>query len=127
MAQESGTGFSFTATTGTDGSFTLAGLRPGTYDITVSMPQYKPAARKLTLLVGQNIDLDFRLTADLVYTENVTVVGEHGHRRQDVADRDQHHERADPQPAAERPQLPELRGPGARRPRERGLGDDARK
>ena len=30
----------------------------------------------LTVLVGQNIDLDFRLTADLVYTENVTVVGE---------------------------------------------------
>ena len=59
-----------------DGSFILAGLRPGAYEITVAMPQYKPAASKLTVLVGQNIDLDFRLTADLVYTENVTVVGE---------------------------------------------------
>jgi len=75
-AQETGTGFSFSATSGTDGSFVLAGLRPGSYDITVSMPQYKPAARKLTVLVGQNIDLDFRLTADLVYAENVTVVGD---------------------------------------------------
>jgi outer membrane receptor protein involved in Fe transport len=76
VAQETGTGFSFSATTGADGSFVLAGLRPGSYDITVSMPQYTPAARRLTVLVGQNIDLDFRLTADLVYTENVTVVGE---------------------------------------------------
>lgn len=76
VAQEAGTGFSFNATTGADGSFVLAGLRPGSYDITVSMPQYKPAARRLTVLVGQNIDLDFRMTADLVYAENVTVVGE---------------------------------------------------
>lgn len=75
-AQETSSGFSFTATSGADGGFILAGLRPGSYDITVSMPQYKPAASKLTLLVGQNIDVDFRLTADLVYTENVTVVGE---------------------------------------------------
>ena len=75
-AQETSSGFSFTATSGADGSFILAGLRPGAYDITVAMPQYKPAASKLTVLVGQNIDLDFRLTADLVYTENVTVVGE---------------------------------------------------
>ena len=75
-AQETASGFSFSATSGADGSFVLAGLRPGSYDITVSMPQYKPAASKLTVLVGQNIDLDFRLTADLVYTENVTVVGE---------------------------------------------------
>jgi outer membrane receptor protein involved in Fe transport len=76
VAQETGTGFSFSATTGGDGSFVLAGLRPGSYDITVSMPQYKPAAKRMTVLVGQNIDLDFRLTADLVYAENVTVVGE---------------------------------------------------
>lgn len=75
-AQDTGSGFSFTATSGADGGFVLAGLRPGAYDIAVSMPQYKPAASKLTVLVGQNIDLDFRLTADLVYTENVTVVGE---------------------------------------------------
>jgi outer membrane receptor protein involved in Fe transport len=75
-AQEASSGFSFSATSGADGSFVLAGLRPGSYDITVVMPQYKPAASKLTVLVGQNIDLDFRLTADLVYTENVTVVGE---------------------------------------------------
>src|SRR5262245_44860295 len=61
-AKESTGGFTFGAVSGGDGSFVLAGLRPGTYDITVEMPQYKPAARKLTVLVGQDIDLDFRLT-----------------------------------------------------------------
>jgi outer membrane receptor protein involved in Fe transport len=76
VAKETTGGFSFDTTTGAEGSFTLAGLRPGTYDITVTMDQYKPAARRLQVLVGQNIDLDFRLTADLVYAENVTVVGD---------------------------------------------------
>jgi outer membrane receptor protein involved in Fe transport len=75
-AKETTSGFSFEATSGADGSFTLAGLRPGSYDITVSMTQYKPEARKLQVLVGQNIDLDFRLTADLVYAENVTVISD---------------------------------------------------
>jgi hypothetical protein len=75
VAREASSGFTFEATSGPDGSFTLAGLRPGTYEISVSMPQYKPASRTLTVLVGQDIDLDFRLTADLVYTENVTVIG----------------------------------------------------
>jgi hypothetical protein len=75
-AREASSGFTFDATAGADGSFTLAGLRPGTYDITVAMAQYKPAARRLQVLVGQNIDLEFRLTPDLVYAENVTVVGE---------------------------------------------------
>jgi outer membrane receptor protein involved in Fe transport len=76
VAKEVTSGFSFEATSRADGGFTLAGLRPGSYEITVTMSQYKPEARKLQVLVGQNIDLDFRLTADLVYTENVTVVGE---------------------------------------------------
>jgi outer membrane receptor protein involved in Fe transport len=75
VAKEVTGGFSFDTTSGADGSFTLAGLRPASYDITVSMDQYKPAARRLQVLVGQNIVLEFRMTADLVYAENVTVVG----------------------------------------------------
>ena len=75
-ARDTATGFATDTTSGEDGVFTLAGLRPGTYEITVTMSQYKPAARTLQVLVGQNIDLEFRLTADLVYAENVTVVGE---------------------------------------------------
>jgi carboxypeptidase family protein/TonB-dependent receptor-like protein len=75
-ARETQRGFQFEAVTGTDGAFTLAGLRPGTYEITVAMSQYKPAARTVQVLVGQNVSLDFRITPDLVYVENVTVVGE---------------------------------------------------
>ncbi len=75
-AKEASGGFAFSAVSGSDGSFTLAGLRPATYDITVTMGQYKPASRRLTVLVGQSVDLDFRLTADLVYAENVTVIGD---------------------------------------------------
>ena len=66
VAKEASGGFAFSAVTGSDGSFTLAGLRPATYDITVTMGQYKPAARRLTVLVGQSVDLDFRLTADQI-------------------------------------------------------------
>jgi hypothetical protein len=76
VAREVTGGFSFEATTGADGSFVLAGLRPGSYEITVAMSQYKPEARKLQVLVGQEIVLDFRLSAELVYAENVTVVGD---------------------------------------------------
>lgn len=76
VAKDRSSGFAFEAVSGSNGSFTLTGLRPGTYDITVAMPQYKPAARTLQVLVGQNIDLDFRLTPELVYAENVTVVGD---------------------------------------------------
>jgi outer membrane receptor protein involved in Fe transport len=76
VAKEVTGGFSFEATSREDGSFILAGLRPGSYEITVAMSQYKPEARRLQGLVGQDISLDFRLTADLVYAENVTVVGD---------------------------------------------------
>jgi hypothetical protein len=75
-AKEVTGGFTFSAVSGTDGAFVLAGLRPASYDITVAMPQYKPASRRLTVLVGQDLDLDFRLSADLVYAENITVVGD---------------------------------------------------
>ena len=75
-ARETQSGFQFESVTGNDGSFNLAGLRPGTYDITVTMSQYKPAARTVQVLVGHTVDADFRITPELVYVENVTVVGE---------------------------------------------------
>jgi hypothetical protein len=76
VARETQSGFQFEARTAADGSFSLAGLRPATFQITVSMPQYKPAARTLQVLVGQNITANFRITPELVFVENVTVVGE---------------------------------------------------
>src|SRR5215831_11097715 len=39
-ARETQSGFEYTAVSGAEGGFTLAGLRPGSYDITVSMDKY---------------------------------------------------------------------------------------
>jgi outer membrane receptor protein involved in Fe transport len=76
VAREAQSGFQFEAVTGADGAFTLAGLRPATYQITVSMPQYKPAVRTIQVLVGQNVTADFKISPDLAFTEAVEVVGE---------------------------------------------------
>jgi hypothetical protein len=69
-------GFTHEAITATDGAFALAGLRPGQYQITVSVSQYKPQAKTVEVLVGQTVSVSFRITADLVYAESVAVVGD---------------------------------------------------
>ena len=76
IAREAQSGFTHEATTAGDGTFTLAGLRPGRYEITVSISQYKPQAKTVEVLVGQTVTADFRITPDLVRTESVTVVGD---------------------------------------------------
>lgn len=75
VAKDTQSGFTYEAVTDTEGYFALQGLRPGTYEITVSMNQYKPQARTVQLVVGQNVTLSFRITPDLVYAEQVQVVG----------------------------------------------------
>ena len=75
-AREIQSGFTHEATTAGDGTFTLAGLRPGRYQITVAVSQYKPEAKTVEVLVGQTVSLNFRITPDLVYAEAVTVVGD---------------------------------------------------
>ena len=75
-AREVQSGFTHEATTAGDGTFTLAGLRPGQYQITVAVSQYKPEARTVEVLVGQTVTVNFRITPDLVHAESVTVVGD---------------------------------------------------
>ncbi len=75
-AREVQSGFTHEATTAEDGTFTLAGLRPGSYQITVAISQYKPEAKTVEVLVGQTVSLNFRITPDLVFAEAVTVVGD---------------------------------------------------
>ncbi len=76
IARHVESGFTSETVTGVDGTFALGGLRPGPYQITVAFAQYKPQARTVEVLVGQAVTVDFRITADVVYAENVTVVGE---------------------------------------------------
>jgi Carboxypeptidase regulatory-like domain/TonB-dependent Receptor Plug Domain len=69
-------GFTHNATAGSDGRFTLAGLPPATYRIDVTATSYKGSSRQVQVLVGQSLELNFRLTPDLVLMENITVLGE---------------------------------------------------
>jgi hypothetical protein len=75
-AREIQSGFTHEATTEADGTFTLAGLRPGRYQITVAVSQYKPEAKTVEVLVGQTVTLNFRISPDVVFAESVTVVGD---------------------------------------------------
>ena len=76
IAQEIESGFRHEVTTATDGTFALAGLRPGKYKILVTVSQFKPEARTVEVLVGQTVTANFRITPDMVYAEAVTVVGD---------------------------------------------------
>ena len=75
-ARETLSGVTQETVTNSDGHFTLAGLRPGTYEIRVVMDQFKPQARTVQVLVGQTSTVDFKVTSNLVFTEAVTVVGD---------------------------------------------------
>jgi|CXWL01.1.fsa_nt_gi hypothetical protein len=58
-----------------DGSFTLQGLTPGDYQVVIVSPAYQAKTQALTVLVGQSLDLVFKLTPSTVITEGITVVG----------------------------------------------------
>jgi Carboxypeptidase regulatory-like domain/TonB dependent receptor len=76
IARETQGGFQFEAVSGADGSFALAGLRPGTYEITVLVDRYKPQSRTVQVLVGQTVTANFKVSPDVVHVEEVTVVGQ---------------------------------------------------
>jgi hypothetical protein len=75
-AREIASGFSREATTDAEGVYKIAGLRPGTYEIRVTMDKYQPQARTVTVLVGQSLTVDFNVSPDLTYNETVQVVSE---------------------------------------------------
>ena len=76
VAEGAESGFTYTAETGTDGRFSLPGLQPGVYTVTVASAAHEPQSRDVQVLIGQNVELDFVLAPGQVFTENVTVVGE---------------------------------------------------
>ncbi|MGH9458275.1 MAG: TonB-dependent receptor [Thermoanaerobaculia bacterium] len=69
------TGNVYQAISGDDGSYILAGIRPGTYDVIVASPAFEPKARTLQLLVGQSINANFNMSPAVVLSEEITVVG----------------------------------------------------
>ena len=74
-AKDVDTGFTYEAKTDAQGSYVLHGLRPGMYEITVSVDQYKPETRTVQVLIGRTATLDFALTASPTFAERVEVVG----------------------------------------------------
>jgi Carboxypeptidase regulatory-like domain/TonB dependent receptor len=76
VAKDKSSGFTYEAVADATGAFTLSGLRPGSYDITVTMDQYKPQSRTVQVAVGQSVTVNFKVTPDVLYTEQVQVVGQ---------------------------------------------------
>jgi hypothetical protein len=74
-AKDVDSGFAYEAKTDAQGTYALQGLRPGMYDITVSVDQYKPQTRTVQVLIGRTATLDFGLTANPTFAEQVEVVG----------------------------------------------------
>lgn len=63
-------------TTAANGAYTLGGLRPGAYEITVRRIGFAPATRTVTVQVGQTLDENFAVgaTAQTLSTVTVTAV-----------------------------------------------------
>jgi outer membrane receptor protein involved in Fe transport len=69
-------GFITTAKAGPDGAFVLGNLTPGEYEITVSAQGFEARSQRVTVLVGQNLNVIFVMTPTAVLSESITVVGE---------------------------------------------------
>ncbi len=74
-AVDTSTGFVHTVNSRADGTYTLAGLAPGTYNIVVAAPGYEPKSQDVTVLVGQQLEMNLNVSATAVLRESITVVG----------------------------------------------------
>jgi outer membrane receptor protein involved in Fe transport len=72
-----------TTMTSSEGAYTLAGLRPATYEVTARRIGFTPQSRTVLLQVGQTIDVNFNATetARQLATVQVTAVAASGERR----------------------------------------------
>jgi len=69
------TGFVHTVRSRPDGTYALAGLTPGLYNVVVAAQGYEPKSQDVTVLVGQTLDLNISMAPTAVLTESITVVG----------------------------------------------------
>ena len=68
-------GFVRTTKSGGDGSYTLAGLTPGEYNIVVAAPGFEPVNQTITVLVGQSLEMTLVVSGTQTVRESITVVG----------------------------------------------------
>ncbi len=71
----SDTGLVVTVHADQQGRFRLAGIPPGNVNLIVGAPGFEPQSKIFQVLVGQNVEINFELSAGNVYKESVTVVG----------------------------------------------------
>ena len=110
VAKDTSSGFRTKRSPASTGTFTLSGLRPGTYEITVTMNQFKPQSRTVQVQVGQSITANFKVDAGRALHRTGAGRRQLAARRDPhVGDRDDRHDRRGALPAAEPAQLPELR------------------
>ena len=69
------TGFVHTVKAAADGTYLLAGLTPGEYNLVVAAAAYEPRSQTVTVRVGQTIELNLVLSPTAVVNESITVVG----------------------------------------------------
>ena len=74
-AVSTSSGFVRTVKANGDGTYLLAGLTPGEYNLVVAAPAYEARSETVTLRVGQVIDLNLVLSPTAVVNEAITVVG----------------------------------------------------
>src|SRR3954469_2133448 len=74
-AVNTSSGFVQTVHSGSDGSFHLGGLQPGEWNIVVAAQGFDARSEKLTVLVGQKLDVNFVMTGTQVLSESITVIG----------------------------------------------------
>jgi len=69
------TGFVKTVHSDADGSYTLAGLTPGEYNVVIAAPGADPISQTVTVLVGQSLEMNPQISPATVVRESITVVG----------------------------------------------------
>jgi len=74
-AVSTSSGFVTTVHSRADGSYTLAGLTPGEYNIIVAAQGYEPRSQTVTVSVGQTLDANLSISPTALVTESITVVG----------------------------------------------------
>ena len=69
------TGFVRSVKAAADGSFNLGGITPGEVNLVVAATGFEARSTTVRLLIGQNIEVNFELSATQVVNEQITVVG----------------------------------------------------
>ncbi|HEX3577358.1 MAG TPA: TonB-dependent receptor [Thermoanaerobaculia bacterium] len=74
-AVNASSGFVKTVMSGPDGSYSMAGIAPGEYNLVIAAPGFQPRNETVRVLVGQNIEMNFVMSPDAVMNQSITVVG----------------------------------------------------